>query len=104
MTILLSAAGVLFVLGWAITFFASNPPLANIGMLIAAPSFIAFILLLVVALTTRAQAEELPCPPKHYFCWQANWAFEKYGVPRVVAKAKVCGWTREEISEALKCR
>jgi hypothetical protein len=49
-------------------------------------------------------AAELPCPPKHYFCWQAKIIFNKYGVSRVVAKAKACDWTREEIATALKCR
>jgi hypothetical protein len=49
-------------------------------------------------------ADDTLCPPKLYFCSQANWAFQKYGVSRVVAKAKACGWTREEIAEALKCR
>jgi hypothetical protein len=63
---------------------------------------IAFAALLV--LSSAALADDVPCPPKQFFCWEAKWAFGKYGVSRVVAKARACGWTPEEISEALKCR
>lgn len=62
------------------------------------------VALLILFAISVARAADLPCPPKSYFCWQANMAFNKYGVSRVVAKAKACGWTKEEIAEALKCR
>lgn len=62
------------------------------------------VLAVALLLPLSGHAAELPCPPKHYFCWQANWAFKQYGVSRVVAQAKACGWTRQEIAEALKCR
>lgn len=49
-------------------------------------------------------ADDAPCPPKNYFCWEAKLVFQHYGVDRVVAKAKACGWTQAEIASALKCR
>jgi hypothetical protein len=63
-----------------------------------------FLILLVFAWLTGAKADDLPCPPKYYFCWQAKIVFNKYGTGRVVSKARACGWTREEIGEVLKCR
>lgn len=62
------------------------------------------LVFMVLAWLTGAKADDAPCPPKHYFCWEARWAFSHYGVSRVVSKAKACGWTREEIAEALKCK
>ncbi len=64
----------------------------------------AVLIALLVTLAAPAFADDLPCPPKLYACWQANLAFEKWGVPRVVAKAKTCGWSSPRIAEALKCR
>jgi hypothetical protein len=64
------------------------------------PAILAFALLWHCA----AYADDPLCPPKYYFCWQAKLVFKKYGVPRVVAQAKACGWSKEEIAEALACR
>lgn len=60
--------------------------------------------LILLATGINAHAADLPCPPKSYACWEARLAFNYFGVPRVVAKAKACGWSREEIAEALKCK
>lgn len=56
----------------------------------------------LILFATLAHAE--PCPPKLYACFEANWAFNHYGVRRVVAKARACGWTEKQIEEALQCR
>ncbi len=56
----------------------------------------------VMLFATLAHAE--PCPPKRYFCWQAKLVFEAYGVERVVAKARQCGWPDSRISEAKRCQ
>lgn len=62
---------------------------------------LALTLALLWPLTGHAADE--PCPPKYYFCWQAKLVFKQYGTSRVVAKAKACGWTRDEIADALRC-
>jgi hypothetical protein len=62
---------------------------------------IAAVIVLVFGIAA-ARAE--PCPPKLYACFEANWAFNHYGVRRVVAKARACGWTEKQIEEALKCQ
>lgn len=50
-----------------------------------------------------AHAAELPCPSKHYFCWQVKLAVSTFGEPAVRAKAKQCGWTDKKIADAEKC-
>lgn len=62
-----------------------------------------FAALILLATGVRSRADDLPCPPKHYFCLEARLAFKTWGVPRVVAKARACGWTSDEIDEARKC-
>lgn len=62
------------------------------------------LMITLAVLSSAARADDLPCPPKYYFCWQAKIVFSKYGVSRVVAKAKACGWNAAEIAEAVKCK
>lgn len=60
-------------------------------------------LVLALLWPLSGHADDLPCPPKYYFCWQAKAVFSKFGTSRVVGKARACGWSKDEIAEAMKC-
>jgi hypothetical protein len=66
---------------------------------------IAFAALLVLAslMLSGARADELPCPPKRYACWQVRLAVNTFGEPAIVDHAKACGWSDTKIAEAKKC-
>lgn len=65
-------------------------------------AIIAFIAL-VCLLVSGARASELPCPPKHYFCWEVKAAVAAIDAQEAREHAKKCGWSEARIAAAEKC-
>ena len=59
--------------------------------------------IVLIAICAHARAAELPCPPKHYACWEVKAIVDMLGEQKVIDKAKACGWSAAKINEALKC-
>jgi hypothetical protein len=91
---------VLFVLGWLIVNRAWKPDPSWYGLIIL---IIGLGMVVFGSLTHGARAADLPCPPRHYACWQVRLAVNDFGEPATVAQVKACGWSEARIAEARKC-
>lgn len=57
----------------------------------------------LVMLAGKARAQDAPCPPQRFYCWQVKAAAELLGESYLEAKAKACNWPQRKIEEARKC-
>lgn len=68
------------------------------GLLFAFLAGAAFLML-----ASKARAQNAPCPPQRFYCWQVKAAAELLGEAYLEAKAKSCGWPQRKIEEARRC-
>lgn len=60
-------------------------------------------LMAFVLFASKARAQDAPCPPQRFYCWQVKAAAELFGEAYLEAKAKACNWPQRKIEEARKC-
>ena len=53
----------------------------------------------LLMLAGKARSAELPCPSKRHSCTMIKTAIATVGEDFVIAKAKSCGWSDQEIEE-----
>ena len=70
---------------------------------IAAAVAVAALLVLASLMLSGAKAGDLPCPPKHYACWQVRLAVNSFGEVAAANQARACGWSEAKIAEARRC-